>query len=276
MTTDAPSTSQGFADVNGARLWYETAGSGPALVMLHGHLLDSGQWDGQLAELAGERRVVRYDTRGFGRSDMPAAPFSYADDLRALLGVLGIERAALMGCSGGGATVIDFALAHPEMASALVLVGSAMSGFQHTGEVPPKLAAVRQAQARGDVDGAVELGLEIWTDGERRRPDQVNAVARERTREMMRGLFSRPDVEAEARWLDPPAAGRLGEIGVPVLAIVGGDDLAAIHDIARTIEADVPNARRVVIPDAAHHPNMEHPAEFNELVRSFLREVAAG
>src|SRR5258708_17659735 len=130
MTTDATATSQGFADVNGARLWYETAGSGPALVMLHGHLLDSGQWDGQLAELAGERRAVRYDTRGFGRSDMPAAPFSYADDLHALLGVLGIERAALMGCSGGGATVIDFALAHPEMASALRLVGGAMSGFQ--------------------------------------------------------------------------------------------------------------------------------------------------
>src|SRR5258708_11365153 len=96
MTTDATATSQGFADVNGARLWYETAGSGPALVMLHGHLLDSGQWDGQLAELAGERRAVRYDTRGVGRSDMPAPPCSDADGLHALLAVLWVRRGALL------------------------------------------------------------------------------------------------------------------------------------------------------------------------------------
>jgi pimeloyl-ACP methyl ester carboxylesterase len=274
MSTKAPATSQGFAEVNGARLWYETAGSGPALVMLHGHLLDSGQWDDQFAVFADEYRVTRYDARGFGRSDKPEAPFSFSEDLAALLGVLGIDRAHLMGCSGGGATIIDLALTHPELASSLVLVGSGMSGLQFPAELPPKLVAFQEAQQRGDVDALIELGLEIWTDGDR-RPEDVDAGARERTREMMRRLFARPRVEAEMRLADPPAAGRLSEIHVPVLAIVGADDLPLIRDVATRIEAQVPGARRVVIPDAGHHPNMEHPALFNETVLSFLRAVQA-
>ena len=105
----------GFLDVNGARLRYEEAGSGPALVMLHGHLIDSGQWDSQVAAFAPEFRVVRYDARGFGRSDKPAESFAFFEDLRVLLRLLEIERGCLVGCSGGGATIIDLALAHPEM-----------------------------------------------------------------------------------------------------------------------------------------------------------------
>jgi pimeloyl-ACP methyl ester carboxylesterase len=273
MTSETSTASRSFAEVNGARLWYETAGSGPALVMLHGHLVDSGQWDGQFAELAREFRVVRYDARGFGRSDKPASPFSFSEDLRGLLGVLGIERAFLMGCSGGGATIVDLALAHPELVEGLVLVGTGMSGFQMTGEILPKMVAFGEALDRGDLDEAMELGLQLWTDGERRRPDQVDQGAREHTRAMMIRLFSRPTVEAEVRWLDPPAAGRLAELRVPVLATVGEDDWEAIHEVARRIEAEVPGARRVVIPDAGHHPNMEHPEQFNELALSFLRSI---
>src|SRR5439155_4566449 len=123
---------------------------------------------------------------------------------------LGIERALLMGCSGGGATIIDLALAHPEMVMALVLVGSGLSGHDLRGEQPARIAALRAARTAGDVETAVELGLQQWTDGERRRPDQVDARARERTREMMTRLWTRPQVDAVPRSLDPPAASRLG------------------------------------------------------------------
>jgi 3-oxoadipate enol-lactonase len=72
---------------------------------------------------------------------------------------------------------------------------------------------MQEAQKRGDV----ELGLQFWTDGERRRPDQVDPIARRGTREMMTALFSRPLAAAEVRTLDPPAASRLAEIRVPTL-----------------------------------------------------------
>ncbi len=259
--------------MEGAQLWYEVQGDGPWLVMAHGHLIDSGQWDDQFASLADAFRVVRYDARGFGRSSQPTGPFSYADDLHALMLALGIDRAFLMGCSGGGATVVDFALAHPEMTRGLILVGSGLAGYRFGGEPPPKMIAVREALQRGDFDEAVELGLQLWTDGERRRPEQVDARARERTRAMMVPQFRRGEAAAEARWLDPPAATRLGELGTPTLVIVGGDDLSPIHDIADKIVAEAPNARKVVIADAGHHPNMEHRAEFDAIVRSFLAEI---
>jgi pimeloyl-ACP methyl ester carboxylesterase len=152
----------GFAEVNGARLWYQEAGSGPAVVLLHGHLIDSGQWDSQFGAFAREFRTVRYDARGFGRSDLPAGSFSFAEDLRALMTSLGIESAFLVGCSGGGATILDLALAHPEVVDALVLVGSAVAGYAFGGPMPAPLQERRQAEERGDVDRAVELGLRIW------------------------------------------------------------------------------------------------------------------
>jgi pimeloyl-ACP methyl ester carboxylesterase len=269
--------SEGFAEVNGARLWYEDTGSGPALVMLHGMLIDSGQWDEQMATLARSYRVVRYDARGFGRSDLPAEPFSFSEDLLGLMRRLGIERASLMGCSGGGATAIDLALSNPEAVNALVLVGSGLAGYRFFEGQEPPATVVEQVEARrrGDLERAVELGLQIWTDGERRRPDQVNPVARERTREMMARFMARPAVPgAEPRWVEPPAISRLAEVGAPTLAIVGGDDWAPIHEIAGLVESQVPGARKVVIPDAGHHPNMEHPELFDETVLGFLREAS--
>jgi 3-oxoadipate enol-lactonase len=265
----------GLAKVNGARLWYEVAGSGPALVMLHGHLIDSRQWDDQFAEFAREFQVVRYDARGFGRSEKPAQPFAFHEDLRSLLAFLSIERALLMGCSGGGATIIDLALAYPEIVRGLVLVGTGLSGYEFSGPLPPKLVAMREARQRGDIEAAVELSLQIWTDGERRRPDDVDPVARQRSREMMAALFSRPTVAAEVRTLDPPATSRLAEIRVPTMVLVGDDDWQPIHEIADQLCNQVPGARKVVIPDAGHHPNMEHPATFNKVVLSFLRSITA-
>jgi 2-hydroxy-6-oxonona-2,4-dienedioate hydrolase len=270
---DAPTATEGYAEVNGARLWYEVAGVGPTLVMAHGHLIDSGQWDGQFAEFAREFRVVRYDARGFGHSDKPAHPFAFHEDLRALLVFLRIERPLLMGCSGGGATIIDLTLTYPDIVRGLVVVGTALSGYQFAGSPPPKIVAMREAQERGDIDAAVELGLQVWTDGARRRPEQVNRIARERTREMMTRLYSRPTVAADVRRLDPPAIGRLREIRVPTLVVIGADDWQPIHDIADQLAMQVPGARKLVIPDAGHHPNIEHPEQFNEWVLPFLRSI---
>jgi 3-oxoadipate enol-lactonase len=264
---------EGVAEVNGARLWYEEAGSGPAVVLLHGHLIDSGQWDDQFPTFAREFRTVRYDARGFGYSDLPEGPFSFSDDLCGLLDRLGIEQASLIGNSGGGATAIDFALAHPGRLDALVPVGSALNGYSFGGELPPALADYRSALEHGDHEGAVELGLRIWADGPR-RPDQVGAAARERTREMMARQVLRPDPHAQARWVEPPAVSRLSEIAAPTLVIVAEHDLPRLHAIADLIALEVPSARKEVLPDAGHHPNMEHPGTFNELVLSFLRRVA--
>jgi pimeloyl-ACP methyl ester carboxylesterase len=265
----ALTVTSGFAEVNGARLYYEVAGAGPALVLLHGYLLDSGQWDDQLTAMGRHCQVVRYDARGFGRSTQPPEPFAPEEDLLGLLTFLGIDQAVLTGCSGGGAAVVDFALAHPQRTRALVLVGSALSGFQSQGPPPPPMVEYQDARERGDVDRAVELALRFSTDGER-HPEQVDQRAREHMRAMMTRQFSRPEVAAERRRLEPPAAGRLAEIQVPTLVVVGDQDVPAVQAIADLVSAQVRDSRKVVIAQAGHHPNMEHPEQFNELLASFL------
>jgi pimeloyl-ACP methyl ester carboxylesterase len=267
--TETTSIERGFADVHGARLYYEAAGAGYPLVMLHGHLIDSGQWDDQFEVFARHYRVVRYDARGFGQSSKPPGPFAHYEDLHGMLAFLEIERAYLMGCSGGGATIVDFALAYPEMTGALILVGAGLGGYQF-GEPPPLAIELRAAFERGDLERAVELSLQLWTDGENRSPDQVNPAARERIRAMSTRLFARKDADASPTMLEPPAAGRLAEIAAPTLAIVGDHDVSRIREIADVVAAQVTRARKVVIPDAGHHPNMEHPMLFNQVVLDFV------
>jgi len=136
------------------------------------------------------------------------------------------------------------------------------------------MLALRDARSRGDLAGAVELGLGLWTDGSR-RPDEVNPTARERTRAMMTAAWSRPPAPREdLRLPDPPAASRLAEIGVPTLALVGTEDVPWVREIAERIGAEVPGARLEVVPDAGHHLNLEHPERFDELVLPFLRGLA--
>jgi pimeloyl-ACP methyl ester carboxylesterase len=95
---------------------------------------------------------IRYDARGLGRSGKPATSFAFFEDLRALLRLLEIERACLMGCSGRGATIIDLALADPEMVAALVLVDSGLFRYPFAEQPPPKLLELRAAWECGDLD----------------------------------------------------------------------------------------------------------------------------
>ena len=104
----------GFAEVDSASLYYEIAGDGEPLALVHAGIADRRMWDGQLAAFAEGHRVIRYDMRACGRSETSeGAPFSRHDDLRGVFDSLGIERASFGGCSIGAKTVIDLALDQP-------------------------------------------------------------------------------------------------------------------------------------------------------------------
>src|SRR6266700_3805147 len=101
----------GSADVSdGGRLYWEEAGEGPPVVLIHAGLWDRRIWDEQMEPFAAAHRVVRYDLRGFGRSSPLERPFSARRDLADLLDALAIEGTALVGCSIGGGLAVDFAL----------------------------------------------------------------------------------------------------------------------------------------------------------------------
>jgi 3-oxoadipate enol-lactonase len=261
----------GFAEVNGASLYYEILGGGEPLVLLHAGIADGRMWDGQFGALAEHYRMVRYDRRGFGRSAMTDGPYSHHDDLRGLLDHLGIERANYVGCSMGGGTAIDFVLRYPERARALVLVGSAVSGVE-SDEAPPKeweeLVAADEA---GDLERVSELEVRIWVDGPHRDPGEVDPTVRDLVRGMnLIALKNENSRLGEERPPDLPAANRLAKIQAPTLIVVGSLDRPEIVSRADLLERSIPNARKVVMNDTAHLPNMERPEEFNRIVLGFL------
>ena len=119
----------GFAEIHGTQLYYDTLGEGHPLVLIHGGYMDRRMWDDQFHAFAKHYRVIRYDVRGFGKSELPPVPYADRQDLFDLLNYLGVEKTYLLGLSLGGIIAIDFTLEHPTMVDALILVGSPIPGF---------------------------------------------------------------------------------------------------------------------------------------------------
>jgi pimeloyl-ACP methyl ester carboxylesterase len=259
----------GFADINGGRLYYEVAGDGPTLVLAHAGIADRTMWDDQFLSFAQHYRVIRFDFWGFGKSTITNDKFFLHQDLYKLLKYLGVEQAYFVGCSLGGRVVIDLALEYPKMVSTLVLVSSGLSGYQFAGDVFTRFVnQIIAAREQDDYERVCELRIQLWIDGQSRTPDQVDPRVRERVREM---LLSRPGAQGEGQQLEPSAIGRLSEIEVPTLIMIGDQDEANIVTIADLLAANVHGARIITIPDTAHLPNMEKPEHFNRVVLEFLR-----
>jgi 3-oxoadipate enol-lactonase len=266
----------GFAEVNGASLYYDVTGNGEPLVLVHAGIADRRMWDGQLQALGERYRVIRYDMRGCGRSEAPAnLPFSHHDDLRWLLDYLGIERAHFTGCSIGARTVIDFALAHPERVRALALVCPSISGFESGEELPEEWDELMTADEAGDLERVSELEIRIWVDGPYRSPDDVDSALRDLVREMnLIALHNEPHLGEELQ-AEPPAVNRLAEIRVPTLVVAGDQDRPEVGARAELLAGSIPVAQMVVMNGTAHVPSMEKPEEFNRVVLEFLRAVGA-
>jgi 2-hydroxy-6-oxonona-2,4-dienedioate hydrolase len=263
----------GTAEVNGALIHYEVAGEGEPLVLVHAGIADSRMWEGQIAAFAARYRVVRFDLRGFGKTEMVEGPFSHHEDLRGLLDFLGVERTHLVGCSMGGGAVLDFALEYPERVGDLVLVGSAIGGFRPDFDPPREWDKLVAADEAGDLERISELEVMMWVDGPARSPEDVAAPIRDLVYEMNLIALKTEDAELGEEWEpEPPAADRLHNIYAPTLLIVGDEDQPRIFAAADLLEKELPNERKVVMHGTAHLPNMERPAEFNRLVLEFLQD----
>jgi pimeloyl-ACP methyl ester carboxylesterase len=258
----------GMVAVPDGRLHYEATGSGPAVVLLHDGLVDSTTWDRQLPAFRPFFRTIRYDRRGYGRSESTANEHSDVADLLAVLDTLRVEDAVLVGCSAGGGLALDFAVAHPARVRALVLVGPVVSGFDYTEHFFGRnFANFRPVFESQDVAAAVARWVEDpWLT------DARNGEARAFLRE---ALTKHPEaVQRKTPRSTPPekpALARLGEIRVPTLIVVGASDIPDVHAHVGAIAAGIRGAERTVVPDAGHLVHLERPDVFNARVLSFLR-----
>lgn len=257
-----------MVEVPGGKLWYESRGEGPALVLLHDGFVSSATWDDQMPAFSRLFRTIRYDRRGYGRSESNREPYSHLDDLAAFLDALKIDRAVLVGCDNGARLALDYALAHPDRVSALVLSGPVVSGLPFSEHFLRRgNANFKPMFQNQDVAGMIEAWVQDPYE-----TDPANTRARERLRQLLKTSVSPLTTGfPDSRQPDKPAAGRLGEIRVPTLIIVGASDIADIHAQAGVLEAGIPGARREVLAGAGHLAHLEKPGLFNETVLTFLR-----
>lgn len=268
--SQAKRVTRGMLEVGrGERLYYEVAGRGRNVVLVHGGLADRRLWDEQFRALAKHYRVVRYDLRGFGKSDFSMGPLSHVEDLVALLKFLRIEKATLVGLSLGGMIATDVALEHPAMVERLILVASGLRGYQ--GVKNEKGIAVSKA---AETEG-LEKALALWLEHPFFATGKSNPLYRQRMREMLTDNFRTwGPTPAPIVWTWPtlPVIERLQTIKAPTLVIVGDRDFSNIKAIADILAARIPGAKKAVMAGVSHHLNMEKPREFNQLVLKFLRQ----
>lgn len=263
-----------FAASDGTEFYYEVVGEGRPLVLLHAGIADSRMWDEQFATFAQHYRVVRYDLRGYGQTALVDNPYSHHADLLQLLNYLDIPQAQLCGCSMGGTTALDFALAYPARTSALVLVACQPSGDEFVSKPPPQREEMYAKFDAGDYAGVAELEVQMWVDGPHRTPDQVDTALRQRVREMDTITLRNEALElGEYQPLDPPAATRLEQVRVPTLIISGDLDRPAMIHAAELMGRTIAGAQTAVITGTAHLPSMEQPILFNQLVLNFLAKL---
>lgn len=245
-------------------------------MLLHAGVGDRRLWDGQVEDFARGRLVVRPDLRGFGETPLPGRPFSHVEDVRALLDHLGIERTDLVGNSFGGRVALDLALAHPDRIGALVLVASALTGWEFSEEMEAFDAEEDALLDGGKLDEAVELNVRTWLDGRGRGPAPVPAATRERLAEMQRlafetivSAYERSPEPGPTDWPEPEASTRLHDARARTLVVIGAHDLPDFRAIGERLAAEIPGAELAVL-DTAHLPALERPVEFNRLVLDFL------
>jgi 3-oxoadipate enol-lactonase len=254
-----------FVEVEGSRLYYEECGTGPeAVVLIHDGIAHSAVWDDVWPDFCKHFHSIRYDRRGYGRTPVATAPYTEIEDLAALLRQRKVSHAVLVGSSHGGALSIDFTLRYPGVVQQLVLVGAVVSGFPYSDHFLNRGMINSQPFEKNDVP----TGLANWAKdkyllapGHDAAQKRLLAVLTANPQDMTHSDFARPTL---------PAIGRLHEIRVPTLILVGDADIADVHAHAGAIEAGISESKRVVVPDAGHLMYMEHPVEFSHRVINFI------
>jgi pimeloyl-ACP methyl ester carboxylesterase len=270
----------GFAEINGAKLYYQLAGEGQPFVMIHAGISDHRMWKNEFDTYAKKYQVLSFDMRGYGKSEPVEGKFNIQDDFESLLDALDINTPMiLMGCSIGAGLAMDFTLTYPDRVHSLILIGGAPRGIELEMlglEVEEPVALFEQAEKAfeaNNLDLATELDMQIWFDGMGRSKDDVNAEVRQLAYDINRiviGYEAKDIGEHIRKEFDKPAVERLDELTLPTLIIVGENDIPFIVASADYMEDHILNAIKAIIPNSAHLPNMEHPHIFQEIIDTFL------
>ncbi len=273
---------QATAD-EGVRLYYEETGSGTPVVFVHEFAGDHRSWEPQMRHFGQRYRAIAYNARGYPPSDVPDDVAFYsqaraADDIRAVLDHLGLDRAHVVGLSMGGFATLHFGFRHPDRARSLVVGGC---GY---GAEPGKREQFR-AEAESVVAFIRESGMQAFAARYALGPTRVQFENKDPRgfAEFRDHLAEHSAVGAANTQLgvqrERPSlfdlVDRMKALTVPTLVLTGDEDWPCLAP-GLLMKQSIPSAALAVMPNCGHTINIEDPDEFNRLVGAFLAQVDAG
>lgn len=266
----------GFIETDGARIYYEVDGSGEAVILLHAGIANLRMWDGQVEALRDGYRVIRYDLRGFGRTETDAVEFSNRADIAAVLDHLGERSAHVVGISRGAMIALDFVLEYPDRARSLVMAAGGIGGYQSPEAAPEStFEQVEKWWEAKEWEPLAEWETDYWVEGPGQPVGRADPDLRALVHDWILSNYRAEKEEGKPQPLDPPAVDRLSELRAPVLAMYGTLDEAGTSESMRHLAEVVPRTRLELFDGSAHMLNLEQPERFNRLLREFLDSVSA-
>ena len=263
------------AKVNGIELNYKVTGNGAPLVLIHGHPFDHTMWYPQVVDFSDSYQVITPDLRGYGNSTLPPsadAKFEdYATDILQLLDYLNVDRFHLAGLSMGGQIIMEIFRQAPTRIKSLIFADT-FAGLE-TPEIK---------QGRYDTANRLENeGMNAYSDEviyKMIRPEHVSSMPEvtEHVIKMIKGTSpagAAAALRARAERINYLTK-VLPQINVPTLVIVGREDEFTPVAKAEELKENLQNCKLVIIEDAGHMPNLEHPDKFNEAVIYFLESIS--
>ena len=262
-----------FIAIADSKLYVEESGQGPALLLLHGGLIDHRMWEKQVNVLNKSFRVLNCDMRKHGLTQDGDSTFQNSTAIALILDSFGIARAHIMGLSLGAVAATDFVLDYPERVNKLILAAPGLIGYELSHD--PVLVAnnkqIDAARQRQDTLAYVDYFLRSWTDGPKRKPTAVDPKIRAFVMRMVSDNLKYHQWTTHLRFREEPLAiHRLSSINSPTLVLVGSLDMSDILAISEELARKISNVKKVIIPRSAHMLNIEQPIIFNQHIREFL------
>jgi 3-oxoadipate enol-lactonase len=255
--------------VNG--IAFHAAVSGPPgapwLTFSNSHATDLSLWDEQAGRFNDRFRVLRYDTRGHGRTEATPGAYDFdllTSDVIALWDALGIERSHYVGLSLGGTTGIEIALRYPDRIASLAACDCRCNAPpEFSASWDPRIAAAQ----RDGMEALIEPTIQRWFTPAFR---EEKPPALDKVRSMIRRTSVAGYVGCAEALKRIDCEPRLQEVRCPTLFLTGDKDPSAPPDLVRRWQARVPGARLAIIDNAAHITNVEQPAAYDAALEGFL------
>lgn len=262
----------GFMKIGNDKIYYEESGEGDVVILVHGGDCDRRMWDEQFNYLSMSYRVIRYDARGFGKSDKPSEEYSAYDDLSFLIDSLNLKDVILIGQSLGASTIAEYYIQYPQKVKKMIL---SSPGFQNWTYKKSDLDKLIEFSKIIQTEGSLAAVEKMFSNEEFWKPT-VPSKEYVSVRDYFRTIVTENKDMFTTNWslkkiLEPSSLERLNEINVPCLIIYADQDIGYVEDISIYLSKNIENSRIVKITNGGHMINMEQPEKYNKVIGEFIK-----